>query len=307
MTTAGIAPEQNRSRKLLLLAAAWMAVAAPIAVSQPPAGPAPPAAAAPLSAAPAKPIDFDIATFRLNKSGGNDHKLAVSADGFTMQNRPFHDLIRYAFAKGRGGAYRISDQPDWVDNDHYDVQARVAPEDMAEWQKLSPLGQRVALQSFVIEYLKLKFHQDMTPHPYYALVVGKNGLKMQEYKPGDSFKAADGQTVTAKGQLTWTSNNDIAGLDCTMERLADQLSGHADKGVLDETHLTAGYTFLLHFDPMPDSNRPDSPGIPMLALQPVDATLSMRSAVKQLGLELVSTKGPMDGMVVDHIERPPEN
>src|ERR1017187_6249434 len=100
------------------------------------------------------------------KSGPLHHGLlGLTADGFTMQNRAFHDLIRFAFAKGRGGAYRISGQPSWVDNDLYDIQAKVAPEDIAEWQKLNGVGQKVALQGFLIEYLKLKFHSDPTPLP----------------------------------------------------------------------------------------------------------------------------------------------
>jgi uncharacterized protein (TIGR03435 family) len=33
----------------------------------------------------------------------------------------------------------------------------------------------------------------------------------------------------------------------------------------------------------------------------------MFDGLKQLGLQLVSAKGPIEGIVVDHIERPPEN
>jgi uncharacterized protein (TIGR03435 family) len=289
-------------RKTALLLAA--ALAAPIALAQTPP-PAPQLAApTPTLSAPTKPIDFDIAVFRLNKSGDEDRKLGLTPDGFTMQNRPFHDLIRFAFAKGRGGAYRISGQPAWVDNDLYDIQAKVAPEDIAEWQKLNGVGQKIALQGFLIEYLKLKFHPDPTPYPYYALVVGKNGPKMKPFKPGDTFKTPDGQTISAKGLLQWVSGSEVIGQGCTTERLVDQLSGHADRGVIDQTGLMPqGYDFTLQFDDAPDPN--GGPGIPFQAMSPGDATASMRSAVKQLGLELQPTTGPMDGMVIDHIERPP--
>jgi uncharacterized protein (TIGR03435 family) len=270
-----------------------------------------PSSNASLLSAPTKPIEFDVATFKLNKSGEPTPKLTtpVGGDGFSMRNRPFHDLIRYAFAKGHGGAYRISGQPAWVDNDRYDIQAKVAPEDLAEWKRLNLAGQKTVLQSFLVEYLKLKQHPDPTPYPYYALVVAKGGIKMKEYKPGDSFKTADGRTITSpdSGTLEWITGNEVIGLNCTMERLSDMFSGHADRVVHDQTGLDGAYNFTLEFDPTPDPNHPDSPGTPFLDLHPGDTIPTVRSAVKQLGLELKSATGPTDGMVIDHIEPPSEN
>jgi len=286
--------------RLFRLAAALFVAGASLASAQPPAHSPAPAPKASLLSAPTKPIEFDIATFRPSKPGDGERKLGITGDAFVMQHRPFHDLIRFAFAKGRGGAYRITG-PSWVDTDLYDIQAKVAPEDIAEWQKLNGVGQKVALQGFLIEYLKLKFHPDPTPYPFYALVVAKNGLKMLPYKAGDSFKTPDGQTLSNSGTLTWVSNSEAIGLSCTTERLADQLSGHADRGVIDQTGLMPqGYSFTLQFDDAPD-------GTPFQGMQPGDATASMRAALKPLGLELKPTTGPIDSMVIDHIERPPEN
>jgi uncharacterized protein (TIGR03435 family) len=299
----------NRLRPLAL------AFAAPILLAQSAAPPAPaapssasadpPSAPAATLSAPTKPIDFDVATFKLNKSGDYDRKLGFTGDGFVMQNRPFHDLIRYAFAKTRGGSFQLSGQPSWVDDDHYDVQARVAPEDLDEWKKLNAAGQKVALQGFIVEYLKLKYHPDTTPHAYYALVVAKNGLKMKPYKPGDTFKTPTGEVVSGTGILQWVSGSEVIGQSIAMPRLADQLAGHADKGILDQTGLTGPFNFDLRFDDMPDPSGNFTR--PFLAMAPGDATPAIFSAVKQLGLELKPATGTMDGIVVDHIERPPED
>lgn len=262
----------------------------------------------PLLSAPTHTIDFEVATFRPSPPDHGAPKLTFppGGDGFSSQNRPMHDLIRYAFAQKRGGAYRISGQPSWVDDDLYDVQAKVAPEDIPEWQKLNPQGQKVALQQFLVQYLKLKFHQDTAAYPYYALRIAKGGPKMKESSPGDSFTTPDGHTVTGVA-LLWTGPGEITGQNVRMERLADQLSGHADRGVLNETGLTGSYDFVLRFNSAPNPNNPDGPELPFLAQPPDAATLSIISAVKQLGLEIVSTKGPMEGMVIDHIERPPSD
>jgi uncharacterized protein (TIGR03435 family) len=264
-----------------------------------------PAAKANLLSAPSTPIDFDIAVFRLNKSGDKDRTLGFTGDGFVARNRPIHDFIRYAFAKGRGGAYRISGQPSWVDDDRYDIQAKVAPEDMAEWRRLNGVGQKVALQQFFIRYLKIQFHPDPAPYPYYALVVAKAGVKMQQYGANDNYLGPDGEPVTGKG-LIWFSNNILIGHGCTTERLVDQLSGRSDRGIIDQTGtMPTGFDFTLRFDPEPDTS--EGPGTPYSAMQPGDATVAIRNALKPLGLELRSTTGPMDGMVIDHIERPPDN
>lgn len=285
---------------------------APLA-AQPPAddsASAPPAKADLLSA-PTHPIDFDIATFK--PTGPNSARsLGFTADGFSMGARPLHDLIRYAYAKTRGGSFQLSGQPAWVDTDLYDIQARVAPEDMAEWKRLNGVGQKVALQGFLAEYLKLKEHDDTTPHPCYALVVGKSGVKMKRYVAGDTLKLPDGRVLSkpddgstiGSGVTAWPTPNDFAGLGVTIPRLMDQLAGHADKGILDQTGLDGHWNFILHFDDQPDPAHPDW-NTPFLGLKPADATPAIFTAVRQLGLELKPINAPMDGIVLDHIERPP--
>lgn len=270
-------------------------------------GSAPAAAPGNLLSAPTRPIEFDVAVFR--RSGEKSvRSLEITPDGFNMGARPFHDLIRYAFAQGRGGAYRISGQPAWVETDLYDIQAKVAPEDIAEWQRLNGLGQKVALQGFLKEYLKLKYHPDPTPYPYYALMVGKNGLKVPLYKPGDTFRSRDGRTISDRHVLLWVGPSEIFCQDCSMDRLAQELSGRGDRGILDETGLTSqDYNIDLRFDVLPDPSRPDGPGVPFRSLSEKDASAVMVSSVKRLGLELKPAMGPQDGMVVDHIERPPDN
>lgn len=131
---------------------------------------------------------------------------------------------------------------------------------------------------------------------------------MSLYKAGDSFKARDGHIVTDKGTMLWVGPNELVGQDCTMQQLAEQLDGRADRGVHDQTGLVSqGYNFDLRFKELPDPNRPDGPGVPFRSLRPQEAAAVLASSVKQLGLELKSATGLKDGMVIDYIERPPDN
>ena len=284
---------------LLLLAAVLVA---PVAVAQPtPIAVAQTAPSTGDAELPAKPIEFDVASFRLNKSriAPTDFEIPAGGDGITILNLPIIDLISNAFVRGPGGRYRISGQPSWVNDDRYDIQAKVAPEDLAKWQNLTPGDQRIAMQGFVIEYLKLKYHQDTASHPYYALIVGKNGPKMKEYAPGP-----EGLPASAARVCHMMPGNEADGVACPMRFLAALLSSHSDRPIVDKTGLTATYSFTLHFDSSPDYM--PNHATDLVFLPPEVAARSIASAVKQIGLELVPKEGPLGGIVIDHIERPPE-
>jgi uncharacterized protein (TIGR03435 family) len=80
-----------------------------------------------------------------------------------------------------------------------------------------------------------------------------------------------------------------------MDDLAYSLSGEVGRIVLDETGLKGKYDFTLKWTP--DEERGAA-----------DAGPSIFTAVQeQLGLKLESTTGPIDTIVVDHIERPSPN
>ena len=307
-------PPQRLTRPLRI---ALLLLAFPIArtLAQPPPPPpsqpeprADPAVQPTVDPASIPQIEFDVATFKLHKPGDEEPpslQIPIGGDGFVAHNRPIHDLIRYAFAKGRGGTYRMTNQPDWVDSDRYDIQAKIAPEDLPAWQKLDALQQKVVLQRFLTQTLKLQFHPDETEYPYYALVVGKNGPKLQE-APAGTINGPDGKPI-ARRTLLWTSPSDVTAYACEMQLLADQLSGRTDHPVLNHTDLHKYYNFTLHFDGASNPDNPNAPDIPFLGLPPGLAASSAISAVKQLGLELKPAKGPLDGIVIDHIERPPED
>jgi len=117
----------------------------------------------------------------------------------------------------------------------------------------------------------------------------------------------------------------------TMKDLADRLSGQLSKPVTDETQLTAKYDFTLTFSP--EGLNPMGPLGPMPAGGPpgggmmvatagpgpapeggrgptppsdAEAPSDIFHAVQaQLGLRLESKKGPVDTIVIDHIEKTP--
>ena len=84
-----------------------------------------------------------------------------------------------------------------------------------------------------------------------------------------------------------------------MSLLASVLSGILQRVVVDRTNLKGSYDLTLTFapDPTPQSST-DTPATDS------NAPSIFTALQEQLGLKLESTKGPVDVLVIDHIERP---
>ena len=87
--------------------------------------------------------------------------------------------------------------------------------------------------------------------------------------------------------------------------LADTLGPFVGRVVLDRTGLTGLVDLNLEWtpDPVPQP-RPDDPD--PLRIDPNGPSV-FSALTEQLGLKLESTKGPVDVLVIDHVEKPSED
>jgi uncharacterized protein (TIGR03435 family) len=253
---------------------------------------------------------FDVVSVRPAQiaADGATIESPCDGDGITMRNVTVHEMIEYAYSFHHPEL--ISGLPDWAKSKNYDLVAKVADADLSAFRKLNQSQRRQMLQAVLAERFQLKVHREPKEVPIYALVVGKKGTKMKEAAPGDHYasgpKSGDGIPAGA-GTLIPTAKG-LTGQAVQMATLALMLS-KLDLGreVVDRTGLTGRYDFTLRCAPTA-AMRPVING----QMQPIseeDAALpSIFTAVQeQLGLKLESTKGIIEGLVVDHIERPSEN
>jgi uncharacterized protein (TIGR03435 family) len=105
----------------------------------------------------------------------------------------------------------------------------------------------------------------------------------------------------------------------SMAGLAEMLSGQLDLPVVDMTGLTGNYDFTLYFAPeglvgmrlpggLPPPPPPGEggPGMPMASAPDAQSNPSLFAALQeQLGLKLEQRKGPVDLLVIDHLEKAP--
>jgi uncharacterized protein (TIGR03435 family) len=191
---------------------------------------------------------------------------------------------------------KIVAAPDWVTHDWYDVDARVAPADVAAWQQAQDGVDsellHSALQAVFKERFKLALHMTSIEVPCLNLMVRKQGTHLKDTVPG-ATKPVRGKTyILGKGfYIQDNGNRQFVGV--SMDDLARYLTrlnnGHL---VQDKTGLTGRYDFTLPwYDD--DGHNPNSEISNPLDLMPITS----------VGLMLKPGKGPGLVVDIDHIER----
>ena len=94
-----------------------------------------------------------------------------------------------------------------------------------------------------------------------------------------------------------------------MANLTTYLSRELSRPVQDRTSLSGRYDF--HLDWTPDSGSCAAPtaddGGPGAAVSPTNGPSLFTALQEQLGLKLESTKGPVEVIVIDSVEKPDDN
>jgi len=295
-------PVAHNRRKLLLLAAGWLAIAAPIAFGQ---GNAPQAA----TAAPA----FDVVSVKPNKSGSGMMRGMYTADGSTITNMPLNLLVANAYGIKQD---LISGVPGWADSTRYDIEAKMDESAAAALKKLPNEQQnaqrQLMMQALLADRFKLKAHRETKEAPIYDLVIAKGGFKLKQADPNDTyangFKGPDG-TPSRAGMMLMGPGR-LTAQAIPISNLANNLSGQVHRTVVDKTGLTGKYDIALQWTP-DEGSAPMFPGgaPPPGAPPPPDPNgPSIFTALQeQLGLRLDATKGPVETLVIDHVEPPSEN
>ena len=283
-----------------------------------------PAQTPPQSQTPSpNPVDFryDVASNKPSPpptGGGMMVGMRDTPDGLVATNVPLLWLVQSAY--GVDGP-QISGAPSWLNSDRYDVDARMDSSVVDALEKLTvderKLARRKMLQSLLADRMKLVVHHDSKEMPIFSLVIAKNGPKLQESKPAAAPAEGTGGSAGGRGSGLGMSMGSEEGMmtatfhDSPISYVAGWLQGNLRTPVYDKTGLTGVYDFKLKW--MPERNRSAVPAGDVSNGQPAVATSdpagpTLLDAIQdQLGLKLESGKGPVDAIVIDHIERPSGN
>jgi uncharacterized protein (TIGR03435 family) len=197
------------------------------------------------------------------------------------------------------------------------VEAKTDDETAAKLQMLSPLERNqqlmLMLQALLAERCKLQVEHATKDLPVYALVVGRNGPKLQPSAPPEDNSSERVSSVGIAGKagpnITMTGRGSMRAIFTDMDTLANALSGSAGRPVVNKTGLTGHYDFALNWTPdevQVSSGGPKS-GLSDMPLPDASAPSLFTALQEQLGLKLEPEKAPMPIILIKHLQRPAEN
>jgi uncharacterized protein (TIGR03435 family) len=231
-----------------------------------------------------KPPAFEVATIKRNTSLEGNGGMRNEPGRLQAVNVPVFWLVANAYSESMGGLRpsQIIGAPSWLESEHYDIAAKAANADaMSSFNKT-----RLLLRSLLEDRFKLRVHREQRQMSIYALVRARNdgglGPKFKQSRT-DCFRES-ARCGFAGGPIGRVKADAIP-----MDILTQLLGNATDRIVVDHTGLTGGFDIDLEWSP--DQTASDKPSI-FTAVQ------------EQLGLKLESTKGPVEVLVIDHVERP---
>lgn len=266
---------------------------------------------------------FEVASVRQSKSGT-----------FTPPNFPLDAGDAYAVTGGRFSAdfplavyirfaYKLSltqeqtqamfaHLPKWVGTDKFTIQARAEGNPTKDQMRLM-------MQSLLADRFHLEVHFETQRVPLLALTLVKpdrTGPKPRPHSEGPACDDSGGAAGTANGVFPprcdvymLTSKPELGNLagsrNTTMELLAGALPGLGKLGrpVVDQTGLSGRFDFSLEWTP----EVAGAPAADVGAPPDSQGTTFLEALREQLGLKLVSMTGPIQVLVIDHVELPSEN
>jgi uncharacterized protein (TIGR03435 family) len=277
---------QNASRTLaaLLLFAALSLVNSPAHAQLSHKGPA----AAIARAETTSP--FDVTSIRLHNPATdlpNEQSFSMSIHDniLTASNVPLEMLVEFAYDIKSD---QISGLSGPVSSAHFDIEAKVLAPDGGTPPKLSDGEMQAKIIPMLTDRFHFKAHLQPKILPVYDLVVQRGGpkIKLSQEEIKDN---------------SWNMSNDdtskiLTGKGMRMSDLAVALAGEVHREVIDKTSLDGHSDITLKWsdDVAAEVGGPN--------------VISIFTAVEeQLGLHLQPSKGPVNTLVIDHVEMPSAN
>jgi uncharacterized protein (TIGR03435 family) len=233
------------------------------------------------------PPTFDVASVKASQPGntGGERRgrenIQVSPGTVTMRNVNLKSCIRWAYHVTE---YQVTG-PAWLDSERYEIAGKAAGP-AAEEQL------RIMMQALLQERFKLAVHRQIKELSAYVLVVGKNGLKVQESKTeGESSIDINQKQLSVSVQRTPVS------------QLVEMLGNVLRAPVVDQTGLKGRYDVTLNVAKYAADMAAQGKSIEGGPADPL-ALISM-ILQEEFGLKLEAKKMPLDMVIIDHAEKAP--
>ena len=244
------------------------------------------------------PLSFDVVSVKRSVSADTGFSFGTRPGGWAMVNSSIAALIRSAYP---AQAPDLVGAPEWVMSDRYDLTAKAAGNPTRD-------EIRLMLRTLLAERFKLKVRYDTQVQPIYHLVIARrdgqpgpgllrsnvncdevNAARREGRAPEGPAPANGAPPCAWSSQFTTGAVLRFGGLP--LSRLSEALGRPDDRVIVDRTGLSGNYEFTLRYSPREPLSDGDAPSL-VTALQ------------EQLGLKLEPTRGPVEVLAIDAVERP---
>jgi uncharacterized protein (TIGR03435 family) len=281
---------------------------------------------------PADP-SFEVSSVKTNRTEapattlfplGPGDAYAANGGRFRATNQPLITYLRFAY---RLGPSDLLDLPKWIYNERFDVEARANGEPAKDQMRLM-------MRSLLKDRFKLVVHTEQRTQDVFDLELarpGRTGPQLRAHQTDDTcVSPIEPQFTTLSpsqparrspsifqlptlpcGSIGFstigTPGGDrvrIVGNGEPMDRIAEALKSPPtgiDRHIRDRTGLSGTFDLSLEWSVVSDAVQAP------ITLQDDMPPRFLEALKTQLGLTLSSTKGPVDVLVVDQVERPAEN
>lgn len=285
---------------------------------------------------------FEVVSIRKSAPNVRTRNAGVRGDRLNISGASLRVLLQNGYQPlGRGGRLQIIGAPNWIDSDTYDVLATAN----CSGGPLSREQVQLMIQSLLEDRFQLKGHIETRDLPIYDLVVARDGAKLKVSADQTPPRAPAGveppQPCSAaplfleppppppppgtpppanfalpRGGFSVQFNASgftLTALSVPVGTLVATLQGWVERPIVDKTALSGLFDFKLRFSPegligvplpRPDLAADGPTAAPGGAADPVP---SLFTAIQDLGLSLESTKGPVEVLVIESVQKPTEN
>jgi uncharacterized protein (TIGR03435 family) len=284
-----------------------------------------------LFAQPSADRSFEVASVKPNQTEAPGATLfplgpgdAYAANGgrFRATNQPLITYMRFAY---RLGPNDLLDLPRWVYNERFDIEGRANGEQTKDQM-------RSMIRSLLKDRFKLVAHTEQRTQAIYDLEQASPGRPGPQFRPHQADETCVSSTEPQFATLSPSqparrspSIFQLPTLPCgsigfitigsvdrvrivgngePMDRIAAALKSTLtgiERDIRDRTGLSGTFDLSLEWSVVPDTVQAP------ITVQDDMPPRFLEALKTQLGLTLSSTRGPVDILVVDNVERPTEN
>ena len=230
---------------------------------------------------------FEVVSVKPSQSFTGEFMARFTRDGFTARNITPVMILRVAYSLENSTDDLFPGTPRWAYTDRFDIEARVAEDDVERYAKLARPERNLVLQSLLAERFQLVARTGLREGNVYLLMPATGGIRIEESKGVGDYV----------GPPMIATQGHIAGHAARLKPLVSLLTQKFGRTVIDKTVLTGRYDFTLDWNPgdlggtVGDGDRP-----------------AIQTALKeQLGLTLEPGRGPVEILTVQRLEHPSDN